>query len=203
MVIGYARAHSRDRDLHLQRAALRRAGCESIIEVSQADVRSHREGVNRALSSLKQGDTLVVRKLDRLASSLKQWMAISAELQERGITLRVTEDGQEETGAEENVFARLLSALAEYEHARRQPGPGGHVAPQHKRRRGRPRGTNETKRATAMALRQETACSITEICKRVGISRPTFYRYCRTPSSDTVLVSNDSPDESRSHSKRT
>jgi len=202
MVVGYARAYCRDRDLRVQRAALARAGCENVIEVYQTDVKAHRDGLKRALTALNPGDTLVVRKLDRLASSLKQWMAISAVLQERGITLRVLEDGQDNSGAEENVFARLLAALAEYEHARRQRVVNGHVAPQHRRRRGRPRGADEAKRAKALALCFDKASSTTEICRRVGISRPTFYRYCRSSNSDTILVSNEIPDDSRSHTKR-
>ncbi len=180
MVIGYARSHSRDSDLRLQRAALQKAGCEFIIEIPDPDVKSHRLGLMRALDTLSQGDTLIVRRFDRLASSLRQWMAVSAILQDRGIKLRVLEDGAENAGSNEDIVGRMLSAMAAYEQARRQKRP------RTKRRRGRPRGMDEAKRAAALKLKNETSHSITEICHMVGISRQTFYRYCRIANTDTT-----------------
>jgi DNA invertase Pin-like site-specific DNA recombinase len=179
MLLGYARAHSRDPGLQLQRAALQRIRCDNIIEVTQASVKAHREALTHALSMLRKGDTLVVRKLDRMATSLKQWMTVSALLQERGIHLRVLEDDPEATGPTGELVDRLLVALAEYGRARdrrrsRAERATGAVPA---RRRGRPRGTNESKRSNALALRNSSGISITEICKLVGISRPTFYRY--------------------------
>lgn len=203
MMIGYARAHSRDRDLHLQRAALKRAGCEFIVEVLQTDVQAHRDGLKKVLSTLNQGDLLVVRKLDRLASGLKQWMAISAALQERGIALRVLGD-RDENGAADTEFNQLLSALAEYEKAKRNQRAGtvAHSAQPFRRRRGRPRGTDEAKRAAALALRKETACSITKICEIVGISRPTYYRYYRAAKSDAAADTQTVSNESASYNRR-
>src|SRR5690349_2161440 len=114
MVIGFARMHTRDRDLRNQRAALCRARCDTIIEVSGRGAAAHREGLARLMAALGRGDTLVVRELDRLTNSLTHLMELSALLQERSVTLRVLVDDPESIGGGDASIGQVVAALAAY-----------------------------------------------------------------------------------------
>jgi|SRR5215472_7294197 len=71
MLVGYARVSTQDQELSLQRDALRAAGCERIFEDVARGVLVERPDLTRYLDSLREGDILVVWKLDRLGRSLK------------------------------------------------------------------------------------------------------------------------------------
>ena len=181
MFIGYARVHSRDRDLRAQKAALHQAGCEIIIEVRQGSSKARRDGLRRAMNVMREGDILVVWTLESAANSLKDIMEVSAILSERHIELKSLEDDVDVTGNAGLLMRHMLTSLAEYERARIRKSVAANVE-EHQatfRHPGRPKGIDEAKRQAAMALSGGTSRSITEICKLVGISRTTFYRYKR------------------------
>src|SRR3954452_13787971 len=88
MRIGYARVSTLDQNPGLQLERLREAGCERIITEKASGVRTDRPELTRLLRDvLREGDTLVVWKLDRLARSLKQLIATAEDLKARGIGL--------------------------------------------------------------------------------------------------------------------
>jgi len=72
MLIGYARVSTQEQNLHLQRDALLKAGCERIFEEKRSGAVIDRLELINALKYIRQGDTLVVWKFDRLGRSLKQ-----------------------------------------------------------------------------------------------------------------------------------
>ncbi|MBM5588943.1 recombinase family protein, partial [Burkholderia pseudomallei] len=72
MLIGYARVSTQDQNLALQREALREVGCRKVLEDKVSGTRVDRPGLAKALEMLRDGDTLVVWKLDRLGRSVKQ-----------------------------------------------------------------------------------------------------------------------------------
>jgi DNA invertase Pin-like site-specific DNA recombinase len=69
--IGYARVSTRDQNLDLQRDALQKAGCDKIYKDTISGTKSQRPGLDQALDNLREGDTLVLWKLDRLGRSVK------------------------------------------------------------------------------------------------------------------------------------
>ena len=88
MLIGYARVSTDDQHLELQREALRDAGCANIYEDTLSGAQAERPGLAQATKALRNGDTLVVWRLDRLARSLKNLIALSEELEDAGVGLR-------------------------------------------------------------------------------------------------------------------
>jgi len=92
MMLGYARVSTQDQNLDLQTEALTRAGCEKIYEDKISGVRTERPGLVRTLEMLREGDTLVVWKLDRLGRSVKQLVDMVGELHKQGIQFKSLTD---------------------------------------------------------------------------------------------------------------
>ena len=80
MFIGYARVSTQDQNLELQREALSKAGCQKVFADKVSGRRAERPGLATALEILREGDTLVVWKLDRLGRSVKQLVDLVGEL---------------------------------------------------------------------------------------------------------------------------
>jgi len=84
MRIGYARVSTLDQNPDLQLEKLREAGCEKVVVEKASGSRADRPELNRVLHDmLREGDTLVVWKLDRLARSLKQLIQTAEDLKGR------------------------------------------------------------------------------------------------------------------------
>src|SRR6266481_5389281 len=81
MRIGYARVSTRDQNLELQLDALNKAGCKRIFTDKLSGVQVERPGLKEALSHLREADTLVVWKLDRLGRSVKGLVDLVNELE--------------------------------------------------------------------------------------------------------------------------
>ena len=81
MLIGYARVSSEDQNLELQLTALKKVGCRRIFTDKISGVNTDRPGIKEALSHLRETDTLVVWKLDRLGRSVKSLVDLVNELE--------------------------------------------------------------------------------------------------------------------------
>ena len=92
MKIGYARVSTADQNLDAQLDALKKAGCDEIYKEKKSGV-ADREALEKALGYLREGDTLVVTKLDRLGRSLKKLLELIEEFKERGIHFQSLDDG--------------------------------------------------------------------------------------------------------------
>src|SRR5438105_12981809 len=88
MLIGYARVSTLDQTPQLQTDALKGAGCEKIFTEKASGAQRDRPQLAAALAYLREGDTLVVWKLDRLARSMRQLIETVEDLQSRRIELR-------------------------------------------------------------------------------------------------------------------
>ena len=92
MLIGYARVSTQDQNLDLQTEALTKVGCKKIYNDKISGSRAERPGLTKALEMLREGDTLVVWKLDRLGRSVKNLVDLVGELHQQGIQFKSLTD---------------------------------------------------------------------------------------------------------------
>ena len=92
MLIGYARVSTQDQNLDLQLEALFKAGCKKVFDDKISGSRAERPGLTKALELLREGDTLVVWKLDRLGRSVKNLVDLVSELHRQGVQFKSLTD---------------------------------------------------------------------------------------------------------------
>ena len=116
MKIGYARVSTDEQNLHLQRDALKKAGCNKIVADKGVSGNStKRDGLDRAIRQIKKGDVLVVWKLDRLGRSLRHLIELIETLREKGAGFQSLSDGINTTTAGGKLVFHIMGALAEFE----------------------------------------------------------------------------------------
>ncbi|MGW5153459.1 recombinase family protein [Rhodococcus koreensis] len=117
MLIGYARVSTADQNPDHQVDALRRAGVEAgNIHVDHAGgAKASRPQLDLALQRLREDDVLVITRLDRLGRSMLHLITLGADLRERGIGLKVLEQGIDTATAEGRAMFGMLSVLAEFQ----------------------------------------------------------------------------------------
>jgi len=179
MLIGYARVSTVDQNLALQRDALTEAGCAKIFTEQMSGAVTDRPALHDALEFARSGDTLIVWKLDRLARSMKQLIETVETLRLRGIGFRSLTEALDTTTAQGRLVFHMFGALAEFERAliRERTQAGLAAARARGRKGGRPKLLDPEKRRHVVALYNDKQHSIAEICRIMGISKPTLYSY--------------------------
>ena len=120
-VYGYARVSTIDQDLGIQLDALKAAGCDVIREEKVSGTsRKGRTELETLLAFIREGDTLVVTRIDRLARSVKDLQEIVYELRGKGVALRATEQPIDTTTPAGKAFLDMLGVFAEFETALRR-----------------------------------------------------------------------------------
>jgi DNA invertase Pin-like site-specific DNA recombinase len=120
-LFGYARVSSSEQDLSVQLDALKAAGCDLIREEKVSGTsRSGRTELETLLAFLREGDTLVVTRIDRLARSVKDLQDIVHELRAKGVALRATEQPIDTSTPAGKCFLDMLGVFAEFETALRR-----------------------------------------------------------------------------------
>lgn len=115
MKLGYARVSKLNQHLALQTDALRSAGVEKIFTDKISGVKRERAGLDALLANARPGDILVVWRLDRLARSLKDLIAIANTLAERSIQIVSLQENIDTTTTTGKLFFQIFGALAEFE----------------------------------------------------------------------------------------
>ena len=117
MLIGYARVSTADQHTAAQTAALRKAGCERIYREKASGGRWDRPELHRLLEQLREGDVLVVWKLDRLSRSLRDVLIIMEQLGEAKAGFRSLTEAIDTTTAAGRMMMQMVGAFAEFERA--------------------------------------------------------------------------------------
>ena len=183
MLLGYARVSTGDQNPDHQTDALARAGVAAgAVYLDHASgTKTSRPQFDALLRALRAGDTLVVTRLDRLGRSVLHLVQLGADLRDRGIGLRVLEQGIDTSTAEGRAMFGMLSVLAELQRelivANTRDGLA--AARARGRRGGRPPALSPTQAAHARELYAAGEHTVADIANLFGVGRTTVYGHLR------------------------
>jgi len=115
MKLRYARVSTQDQNLTLQTDALLSAGAKRIFNDTATGSNTERAGLKELFDHIREGDCVVVWRLDRIARSLKDLIDLSAELERRGAQLISLHENIDTTTTTGKLFFHIFGALAEFE----------------------------------------------------------------------------------------
>lgn len=180
MKIGYARVSTQDQKLDLQLDDLKMANCDKIYQEKISSTKE-RPQLAKMLENLREGDTVVVWKLDRLGRSLKELIALIDVMHKKGVAFISLKDSIDTSTAQGRLILHIFASLAEFEKdiIRERTNAGLSAAKARGRTGGRKKGLTPDslkKAETAVMLFQQNK-SANEIAAIIGVSRATVYRY--------------------------
>lgn len=179
MQIGYARVSTHDQSLDLQQDALANAGCERVIVEVAGGSRQDRSGIDQLRDVLRDGDVVIVWRLDRLGRSLKQLIGLIEEFESIGVGFRSLTESIDTTSPGGRLFFHIVGALAEFERNIIIDRTKAGLAAARARGRlgGRPKKLTKQQRCVVKQLYEAKQHSVTEICQMFSISKTTLYSY--------------------------
>src|SRR5256714_13659036 len=190
MLIGYARVSKNEQNLDLQIDALKAAGCEKIFHDKITSLKEERKGLDEALAFLRPGDVLVVWKLDRLGRTLRHLIDLIAMFNQKGIGFKSLKETIDTTTSTGKLVFHIFAALAEFErdiiHERTRAGL--EAARARGRSGGRPKSLPPQKIALSKELYEQRKKPVKDICRGLGISRTTFYRYVNEAKQESAKL---------------
>ncbi|KXG85795.1 recombinase family protein [Agrobacterium bohemicum] len=176
VIYGYARVSSVDQDLTIQEEALRSAGATLILKEKRSGTTIEgREELSRLLDFVRKGDTIIITRIDRLARSIGDLAAIVKRLEERGVSLKATEQPIDTSTPAGRAFLQMLGVFAEFETAIRKERQLEGIA------KAKKEGVYKGRKASVDGGKINELVTAgkgaTEIAKTLGIGRATVYRY--------------------------
>ena len=187
MLIGYARVSKTEQDTELQLRALKKAGVRKIYSESRSAVK-HRPQLVELLAALREGDTVMVYKLDRLARSVIDLLGIVARIESAGATFRsLTESFDTTTPAGKMAF-HMLGAVAEFERSiiRERSMAGVEVARSNGVRMGRLPALDGRQSAKLLKLWETEKYTKAELARLHNVSLSTIKRTLWRLGRDTI-----------------
>jgi len=181
MNVGYARVSTNDQNLGLQEDALKSTGCVEIFQDIASGAKTERPGLEEAMAYLREGDTLVVWKLDRLGRSIQHLIQTIKSLSERKIGFKSLQENIDTTTSGGKLIFHIFSALAEFERdlITERTQAGLKAARARGRLGGRPSLLDNRQITRMLEMYDEAKNTVAEICKIYSISRPSFYNYLK------------------------
>jgi len=178
MLIGYARVSTSEQNIDMQTEALHRAGCEKVwIDhgVSGTKAPLSRPEFADLWKHLREGDVLVIYRLDRLARNARSALEIVEGLDAKGVALRSLNDGISTEGATARLILTIMAAVAELEVAilRERTRDGLEAARSRGTKLGRRDALTDEQKAHARALREDGK-SLREIARLLGVGKTTI-----------------------------
>lgn len=181
-VFGYARVSSNEQDTAIQEAALLAAGCTRVIHEKKSGTSiKGRTELQNLLDFARKGDTVMVTRIDRLARSTADLLAIVKTLEERGVNLKATEQPIDTSSPAGRAFMQMLGVFAEFETAIRKERQMDGIAKAKKE--GVYKGRKATIDPAKVKELAEAGKGATEIARELGIGRASVYRYLEQEAS--------------------
>ena len=177
MYIGYARVSTHEQHLDLQQDALQQVGCKRIIVDRVSGTVAERPGLRQIKDLVREGDTLVVWRLDRLGRSIKDLIAWVHWLEQEGAGLKSLQEAIDTTSTGGKLTFHIFAALAEFERQLilERTQAGLQAARARGRLGGRPKALTASKQQRAVELYQEKRLAVQEICRSwASRSRPSM-----------------------------
>jgi DNA invertase Pin-like site-specific DNA recombinase len=157
---------------------MEKVGCDKVFTETASGTEVKRPKLKLALKAARPGDVLVVWRFDRLTRSLLQLLETEDKLRRRGVELRSLTEAVDLSTPHGRLMFQIQGAAGEYEWRQLllRTNAGLVAARARGRAGGRPRSISDAEIAEAMAL-MESSMKVPEIARRLGISKPTLYRY--------------------------
>jgi DNA invertase Pin-like site-specific DNA recombinase len=181
-IVGYARVSTQDQDLTVQRSALNGAGVEKIFEEKESGAKGDRPQLARMLEYVREGDVLVVTKLDRMARSMVHFWSIWEELRRKGVQLRVLSmDGLDTSTPTGQLIIGILASVAQFERELilERQREGIEMAKAKGVYKGRRKALTATQAAILRSRASDPTVNRSKLAEEFGISRQTLYQYFR------------------------
>ena len=183
MLIGYARVSTEDQKLRLQHDALKEAGCQKLFQ-EKGSASKELPARAKLLDFAREGDVVVVWKLDRLGRSLRDLINVVNALNEHGIQLRSLQENIDTTTPAGKLTFHLFAALTEFERdmIRERTNAGLAAARKRGKQLGRPRSLTSEQIHMAEAMLADPNLSARQVAQQLGVHRATLYRNVGRPA---------------------
>lgn len=180
MLIGYARVSSSGQSLEVQQEKLKAAGVEKLFEEKKSGARADaRQQLQAMLDYVRDGDVVVITKMDRMARSMRDLLNIVGTLEEKGVGLKVLDQAIDTTTPEGKMTYQILGAVSEFELAIRKNRIDDGVARLREQGIEPFKGRPKTITADAVRAALDETGSKAAAARKLGISRDSVYRVLR------------------------
>src|SRR5699024_6783318 len=185
--IGYARVSTRDQNLNSQIDVLNRHGCDRIFSEKVRGRKYKRTELDKCIEYLREVDTLVITRLDRLGRTTKQLIELAQQLEEHEIDLEIIDMNITTNDAMGKMFFTMMSAFAELEAnlLSERTKKGLESARSRGRMGGRPK-LQKDKRETVISLYEGKKYTINEIIRMTGVSKSTIYNIVNSHTEEKI-----------------
>lgn len=186
MKIGYARVSTEDQLLDRQIDALKSVGCERIYAEKITGKGRNRPELDKMMDAIREGDTVVVAKLDRIGRNTKHLIELSEAFERSGVSFVSLGDSIDTRSATGRLFFTILAAIAQFEADLNSERTSEGLAAARARGRvgGRPRVDSDAV-GRALRMHESGRFSLFEITAMTGISKTTLYRYRKEREANT------------------
>jgi len=179
--LGYGRVSTLDQNLEAQADALTAAGANKIFIEKITGTKASRPELDKLREQMREGDVLVVTRLDRLSRSTRDLLEIASELEKNNVGLEVLEQSINTTTPEGKLFFHMVAAFAEFEHSLMVARTKDGLAAARARGRvgGRKPKLTDGQKKTVRKLYDSRELTVKEIAAMHSVSSPTVYSALR------------------------
>ena len=177
--IGYARVSSTGQKLEVQKGLLEKEGCSTIFEEKLSGKSLERPELTLLLKTMREGDTIVISKLDRLARSMSDFWNVYEQIKVKGVSLKILNMGLDTNSSQGRLMMGVLSSVAEFEREliRERQADGIAKAKSTGKHLGRPKLTDELKNQVMEMLGAGSTKQVVSETLSIGVS--TIYKIQR------------------------